>query len=165
MVANVGDIESVVAIQGNAVGAIQFRFDARPAIATEAGLARTGNRRNDPLRVDFADKMILHFDEVEVAAFVEADFVRFVQFRFDRRAAVAGVSLSSSTGDRRQLLRFQVDAQHAMVAHFADVQTAVRSEFHAKGIRHVDLRRLAAVAVVGRLARAGHGVDCLGENR
>ena len=160
MVADVGDVQVLLIVQRDAVRLLELSLNRRSAVAAKTGLARARQRRNDArLGIHAANEVVLHFDEEHVAIAVEADFVRLVQARLRRRAAVPRVALASVAGHRDELATGQIDAQHPMIPDFGHVQGSVRPDLDAERVADVDLAGEALTAVVGRFSGSSHGLD------
>src|ERR1700683_1250844 len=106
--------------------------------------------------------MVLHLDEVHVAGLVEAQLVGLIEQSRCGGPAVAGVAFGSTTGDRREQMRFQIEPANAMIADLTEVERAIRSDHQTIGI--VDLAFHARSAIAGESSGAGtgEGGDCLG---
>ena len=97
--------------------------------------------------------MVLHFDEEHVAGFVETNFVGLVQQSLNGRAAVTGVAFGSVSRNRREAMRLHVEAADPVVAHFAEVERAVRADDQA--VRVVCLSCNAWAAITGEARDTG----------
>src|SRR4030095_6754421 len=114
--------------------------------------SRAGNGA-DRARLDIhtTDQVVLHFDEQQVAHFVEADFIWLIELGLRRRAAVARVPLRAAASDRRQLAAFQVQLTDAVIANLADIKRSIRPDLDAERIADVGFERRAGVAAILRL--------------
>ena len=80
MISDVCDIESLLFIQGNAVGAFQLCLDSWSIIARETSLSCSSDGPNlTSFFIDATNNMVLHLDKVHVAGSIKANFIRFVE--------------------------------------------------------------------------------------
>jgi hypothetical protein len=163
MIPQVGDIEVVRFVQGDAVGHAEPRLPGRAAVTAVTGDAIAGHRGDRPgSRVDPPDRVALHVQDEHVAVGVEADLIGLVQRRLCRRPAVSRVAFMPIPGHRSDLAAVAVEPQHAVAAYRRDVQGPVGTVLHPKGEVHGYLGRLAAAfGSIARRAIPGQGFDTI----
>ena len=145
VIADVGNIQLAAITrfeQRDAVGLSQFGLCCRMAVTPPAGFARASDGADSSgLRIDAADKVIFHFDEIHVAVTIKPHFVRFVELCGQRRPAIAAVAAHAGPGYRRKLLGREIEFSYTVICHFANVEPAVGTNFDTE--RLPDPRRIA----------------------
>src|SRR5436190_24329544 len=106
--------------------------------------------------------MIFHLHEEHVAGFVEADFVRLIEERLRGLASLSGVPLLPAPRHNLGCAALKIDSPHTMIAHFADIQPAIRPDLDSKWLANVDFNCLSFRAVIVRLPGARDGLNRLG---
>lgn len=142
VIENVADVESVLIVERDRVWAAELRLSGRATIAREACLSGAGDRRDlAGLPIDTTDDVILHLDEEDMAGLIEADFIRFVELRVGREAAVAGVALRAIARNERQLAGPLIELPYHMRGDLADVELTVGTFGDAIGLADGRLSR------------------------
>lgn len=125
------------------------------AVSGVAGFAGADDRGDEAGgEDDFADGVILHVHDIEVASAVETDLVREIQGRGEGGAAIACVSGLAITGDGADGAGGGNRAD-ALAAVFAEPEIAVGAADHAEGV--VDLRGGGGTGVAGETFDSGAG--------
>ncbi len=144
VVADIGHVEHASIAERDAVRLAKLRLRGRAAVAGETrGSGARDGRDLAGGRVNAPHEVVLHFHKVHVAGAVEADFVGLVEFGVGGRPAIAGVSLGSIAGDAGQMARVAIEPQHAMLADRRDVESAIRTDLHAKWLIYGRFQRRA----------------------
>jgi hypothetical protein len=99
VVAEVGDVEVAVWVDGEAVGKVELCRGGGAAVAAEAGGSHPGHGSDDAVRVDFADAVVAGVGEVEIAGTVGGDTLNGGYLGVDSGPAIAQGSASGDGGD------------------------------------------------------------------
>ena len=158
VVANVRDVEVVVAIQRNPSGKVERRRSGRAAVAVVADPSRAGEDGDDPGRgVHLADAVVFNVRDVEVVVAIQRNPRGSVERRRCGRAAVAAVAVRPRAGEGGDDPGRGVHLADAVVVSVRDVEVAVAVQRNPRG--SVELRRSGRAAVAAVRPRAGEGGD------
>ena len=147
----------------DAVRLVELGGGGGAAVSGVAGFAGADDRGDEAGgEDDFADGVILHVHDIEVASAVETDLVREIQGRGEGGAAIAGVSGLAITGDGADGAGGGNRAD-ALAAVFAEPEIAVGAADNAEGV--VDLRGGGGTGVAGETFDSGAGDGAEGRGR
>ncbi len=167
VVADVADEEVAVGSELDAVGLFELGGCGGAFVAGVAGFSGAGDGGDDVgFPVDFANGVVGHIDNEEVAVSVEPDFVWKVEGGFGGGATVAGVAFLSGARDGADGA-IGCDAADALSGVFAEPDGAVGSANDAEGVVDGCAGCGAAIAGEALFTRAGEGFDgpCGGVDR
>lgn len=138
VVADVSDVEIVV-MQGDGVWAVELDLRGGALVVVVTLLAGAGDDAGEAgFDVDEADDVVFHFDDVDVASGVEADFIGFVERGFVGGLIVLAEGGLARAGDEAELIGFGIEREDAMVLHTANVKVTFWGIFHTEGLPDVD---------------------------
>jgi hypothetical protein len=138
MIADIANVQIPLGPKLDAVRLFELRFDRRPPIA---GIARTTRPcdRGDSHRgkFHFADRMVLHIDDVQIPRRIETDFMGQVHGRFERRSTIPGVPFLPGPDDGLEG-SIGMDLAYALARIFAKPNISVWTSHDPKRI--IELR-------------------------
>lgn len=159
MVADVADEEVAIGSELDAVGLFELGGCGGAFVTGVAGFSGAGDGGDDVgFPVDFANGVVGHVDDEEIAVAVEPDFVGEVKGRLGGGATVAGIAFLSGAGDGADGT-VGCDAADALSGVFAEPDGAVGSANNAEGVIDGCEGCGAAIAGEALFAGAGEGFD------
>jgi hypothetical protein len=134
MIADIANIEIPFGPKLDAMRLFELRFDRRPPISGIAWTTRPCDRGDSHRgKFHFADRVVLHIDDVQIPRRIETDFMGQVHGRLERCSTIPGVPFLPCPDDGLEG-PVRTDLTHALAGIFAKPNVSVWTSHDPKRI-------------------------------